>query len=309
MILVDFSQIAIAPIHTDGVLKAAAGTPCQQSKDIIGHSVLNSLRAINVAHREKYGELIIACDHKSWRGDYFSNYKYRRKLRRSTEPSDINWEFFREVQSELIADLQKYFPFAVVQVPGAEGDDVIGVMTDQSTKRAAEEDIFGNPETEPVLIVSSDRDNYQLHRHKHVKQWSPLLKKLVKPDEPAEISLLRKVLTGDGGDDIPNVRMGPDTFVNGDRQKPVTEKFCQPFFDALKSGKDPRVACPADILANYDRNRTLIDYRCTPEKIYTDIVSCYNESMASRNKSKMALMNYFASRKMNQLYERVGEFF
>lgn len=296
-------------MHTDGVLKAAAGTRSQQSKDILGHAVMNSLRALNVANREKYGELVVACDHKSWRKDYFSNYKYRRKLKRSTEPSDIDWEFVSEVQSELIADLNKYLPFAVVQVPGAEGDDIIGALVKHTATNSSEEDIFGEPTVDPVLIVSSDRDNYQLHRYKHVKQWSPLQKKLVKPDEPAEIALLRKVLTGDGGDDIPNVRMGNDTFVNNDRQKPITEKFCQPFFDALKAGKNPRSVCTEDIIANYDRNVTLIDYRYTPEKVYNEIISCYNQSMETKNKSKMALMNYFAGRKMNQLFERVGEFF
>jgi len=311
MIIVDFSQIFLAPIHTDGVLKSAAMNPCEESKNILTHTVLNSLRFNFVKHKPTYGtEMVIACDNSSWRRDYFPNYKYRRRLNRGSDESGIDWKFIGEVQNSIIEDLKNFYPFTVVKYPKAEGDDIIGALVKRVSERVSEDtNIFGDPEVEEILIISSDTDHYQLQTYKNVKQWHPVKKKMVKGDCSADIYLLKKIIGGDGGDDIPNIRMGDNTFVNNDRQKPITEKFCASFITAHKAGREPHEGQPDDIRAGFDRNRTLIDYRRIPKEIYTGIVECYNESTNQRNFNKMKLLNHLSSRGMKELYTKIGDFF
>ena len=69
-------------------------------------------------------------------------------------------------------------PYPVIDVDGAEADDVIGTLAEYSQLNDLnQESLFDIPK--PMLIVSADHDFQQLQKWENVKQWSPIRKKFV----------------------------------------------------------------------------------------------------------------------------------
>lgn len=306
--LVDFSQIIKAIILVDSSIKDCAMHPSTDSKNMIKHSILNSLRFNHSLHKARYGKMILACDSQSWRKGVFPEYKWKRQEAKKKDESGINWDFVFEVVNELLTEIQEYFPFIVLKVKGAEGDDIIAVITELLSNQdpnSGEMDIFGDREVEPILITSSDRDNFQLHKYKNVKQYSPMDKKLIKPTGPARHALIEKIVKGDTGDGVPNFRMGDDTFVIGTRQKPIATKLLEQF----QASANPIDLCTTDEeRKNFTRNERMVSYDFIPQDIKEDIIMCYNE-YKDKKPNKMGLMTYFTKNRMNNLYSQIHDFF
>lgn len=310
MILTDLSQLIHANVYM-GEAAECAKNPSTASKNMIKHSVFNSIRANYVLHKKRFGDMILCCDSETgyWRKDYFPNYKCQRTEAKKNAVTDIKWGFVNEVKAELIDDLDKYFPFTVISVSGAEGDDCIGVLTKYITENVKEdeEDIFGDVSAEKILILSSDRDNFQLQKNKNVSQWSPQEKKLLKCDNPTH-ALIEKIVRGEAGptsDSIPNVRMGDDTFITRTRQKPIKEEYLQSFLNS----DDPISICKTpEEIHNFLRNEKLISYDKIPTELCGKIIDSYLEK-SSRKHSKMGLMGYFTSNKMVNLLGSITDFY
>ena len=307
-IITDLSQIISACVFT-GDASNCARHPSNDSKSMIKHSVLNSLRANFVLHKKRYGQMILACDNSSWRYDVFPQYKHQRKLKRASDTSGIRWDFVNEVKDELISDLDNFFPFPVIKVKKAEGDDCIGVLTKLITKTSVvlgEVNMFDDVEPEEILLISSDKDNFQLHMlGKHVRQWSPMDKKLVKPDGSARNALIEKIVKGDPGDGILNIRSTDNMFVDGIRQKPISQKYLDLFF----ASKNPVDVCSTEEeRIHYIRNEQLVSYDKIPKNIEESIISCYNDQVIKKN-SKMGLMNYMVQNRMSTLLGQITDFY
>ena len=58
MILVDLSQIMISNL----MMQINGRNAPELSEDLVRHMVLNSLRGHNKKFRDKYGEMVLACD-------------------------------------------------------------------------------------------------------------------------------------------------------------------------------------------------------------------------------------------------------
>ncbi len=226
MILLDYSQVVIASCLAHGS-DMDKGKDAAKKIDIIRHSTLSSLLRYKEQYGAKYGDLVICADgSKNWRRTYFPQYKAHRKSNR--EESKTDWETIFSFAKELLADLREVFPYQVVRVDEAEGDDVIAVLTKWGVEN--KNTMVGLvEEPEPTIIISSDGDFKQLHKYKNVRQWNPLMKKLVSKPEPDFI--FEKTVRGDVGDGVPNVLMGDNTFVDGIRQKPVTAKVIDRYRD------------------------------------------------------------------------------
>jgi hypothetical protein len=306
MIAIDFSQIYLAPIFLDGAAKSCAQNPSKESRDMMLHYAINSVRSNFVAHGTKYGNMVIACDKGSWRRDVFEEYKWARRDKRKDDTSGIDWKFVGETGEYVKQVLKEYFPFVVVEVPNLEADDIIGVlakMTNEST--TSEENIFGETESEPFLIISSDGDHYQLHQYSNVKQWSPTTKKLVKSDLKPRHALINKIVKGDVGDGIPNIKSPNNTFVDKIRQKPISEKYLATFY-ALEN---PIEACLTEQeRINYKRNEQLVSYAYTPKDLANQAILVYNEEKVKKH-NKMKLMTFLAENKLNILYSKIGDFY
>ena len=282
MILVDLSQIMMACT----VMSMEKGQT-EAEMDFVRHMVLNSLRMYREKYNDEYGELVLCCDDMhSWRRDYFPQYKAGRRTTR--EESPLNWTQIFGCFNTLKSELREVFPYKVLQVEGAEADDIIGVLCRYSSITK-----------QKTMIVSSDKDFIQLH-DKYVHQWSPVTKKLVNGIEPSQY-LFEHILKGDKSDGIPNILSADDSIINGVRQKPITKKYIDNFVlhnAELNDRTDTEIR-------NFHRNEKLIDLKHTPKEL-SDLI--WNEYQKEPKGSRTNLLNFFVEKRLNNLIETVGDF-
>ena len=168
MILLDFSNIIV------GSIMVAHRIPNEErtSEDFIRHLVLNSIRNYRIKHKDKYGELVICTDmHSSWRKQEYQYYKAHRKIKREKQKSEgMNWSDLFQTINTIILEIDEFFPYKVIRVPHAEGDDVIAVLARNLPEKS--------------IIISSDKDFTQLQKYKNIKQFSPIQKKMLTVSDP-----------------------------------------------------------------------------------------------------------------------------
>jgi len=169
--------------------------------------VLNSLRSIRSKFKNKYGELVICCDSGSWRKDVFPFYKAARAKTR--EESKINWPSVFEAVENIKNDLDQFFPYKVIRVKKAEGDDVIATIA----RNNIETTMLGLRRAKsPTLIVSTDKDFIQLHCE-GVEQYDTVNKRWIQSLNPEQY-LFEHIVKGDVGDGIPNIKSPDNSFVH-----------------------------------------------------------------------------------------------
>lgn len=281
MILVDFSGIAIATIAVNKV----------NDENMLRHMMLNSLRMYNKKFRKEYGQMILACDSSSWRKEYFPQYKANR--RKGRDESDFDWAEAFRIMHLVTDEIRENFPYKVIKIDSCEADDIIGTLV-QNTQE------FG--QYEEVMIVSSDKDFLQLQQYPNVRQWSHMQKKELKDPTP-KVNLIDKILSGDAGDGIPNVLSHDNTFVNGDRQTPLSKKKKQVMVEDLADGE---LLYAASWYRNYCRNETLIDLTKTPDELKKQIIGEYNIAVPNENRSRV--FPYLINKNMKMLIESAEEF-
>ena len=289
MILVDFNQIAI------GSVMVALNRGEELSETLVRHLILNGLRYYRSRFHEKYGELIICCDSKHyWRRDYFPNYKVNRKKERDTTGHD--WDVIFNCLNGIRDDLKEHFPYKVLEVYGAEADDIIATL------------IINRRDRNKHLILSSDKDFIQLHDF-NIDQFSPVAKKMINNKDPKEY-LVEHILRGDRSDGIPNILSHDDTFISAERQKPMRRVVIENVREALERFEPDKVyqlaKCPKDTwIRNWQRNETLIDLGKIPKDIMSEISKEYNTVEVG---SRANLLTYFIENKLTQLIDSIGDF-
>ena len=280
MILIDLSQIMMA-----STMMSMEHGQTEADLGFIRHSVLNSLRMYRNKYHEEFGELVICCDGRhSWRRDYFPLYKAGRKSGRDSSP--LNWSQIFGCFETLKSELKYTFPYKFVEIDRAEADDIIGAVTRIET-------------TEPIMIISGDKDFIQLQVNKKVKQYSPITKKFINGFDPDQY-LKEHIMRGDGSDGIPNFMSPDNSIVDGIRQKPITKKKVAAWID-----QEPEDFCTEEQLRNYHRNRKLIDLKETPRDIETEILDQYSRDIEGDRKN---LLNFFIEKKLTNLIENIGDF-
>jgi hypothetical protein len=297
MILVDYSQVALAAILT--FQRELKGDEAEV-KNLIRHVTLSTIKSYKKKYGKEFGEMVICCDgRKYWRKDFFEHYKGSRKKNR--EASDLDWKLIFDTLSEMREDLSKYFPYRVIHVDRAEADDVIAVMT----KWLQENELIQQglvEETQKVLILSSDKDFKQLQLFPTVKQWSPMQKKYVTASKQ-EIKdfMVEHIVKGDSGDGVPNILSKDDVFMIGERQKVMTAKrlaeFQETGFSACRSDEEKR---------NWHRNATLVDFQFIPEDVQKTIVDSYLSNKPKGD--KMAIMQYLIDNRCRLLLDEIEDF-
>ena len=282
--LVDLNQVLISNLmqHIKMISKQH-----EMSEDLIRHMAINTIRANVKQFKNKYPNVILCCDNKHyWRKDYFPFYKSQRKVDR--EASGLDWSMIFDTLNRLRDEMKTYFPYKVLDVDGAEADDVIAVLTARLAPSA------------PVLILSSDKDFGQLQKYPNVTQYSPILKKFIKIDDPK--SFIREhVLKGDRGDGIPNFLSPDNTFAAGERQKVLNTKRLQEWI-----AQDAEIFCTTDVmLRGYKRNQMLVDFDYIPDDIRTKIVEAYDNSKVA---TKEKMLNYFIEKGLKVMIESINDF-
>lgn len=283
MILIDLNQVLLAGL----MVQIAGQKNAVIEEGLVRHLALNIIRGHVKQFRQEYGEVVLCCDNrKYWRKDFFPFYKAHRKKNR--EKSSLDWNMIFNILGNLREDLKKYFPYKVIDVEGAEADDIIGTLAP----------LYATEKT-PVLIISSDGDFLQLQMYKGVKQYNPTQKKFVISQKPSD-ELKQKIITGDAGDGIPNILSPGDTFVRGIRQKVMTEGRMTTFMSSEYDEYEEETA-----RIGFSRNQTLIDLRMIPADIKNAIIDTYNNTKPA---PRMRLMTYFMEKKLKNLMDVIEEF-
>ena len=282
MILMDFSGIVIATIAVNKV----------NDENMLRHMILNSIRMYNKKFKPEYGQMILCCDGpNNWRKTYYPQYKANRK--KSRDESGFDWQEAFRIMHLVKEEIKENFPYKVLHIDQCEADDIIGTLTENTQE-------FG--QYEDVMIVSSDKDFLQLQQYSNVRQWSHMQKKELKDTNP-KVNLIEKILTGDSGDGVPNVLSHDDTFVNGERQVPLSKKKKEAIVEDLADGE---LLYAASWYRNFQRNETLIDLHKTPTAIKEEIIKEFNLQNPKDNGARV--FPYLINKNMKMLIESVEEF-
>lgn len=298
MILIDYSQVALATILT--FQRELRGNEAEV-KNLIRHVTLSTIKSYKKKYGKEFGQIVIATDGRQyWRKEHFAHYKAGRKKAR--EASDLNWKLIFDTLSEMRDDIAKYFPYKVVNVPRAEADDIIAVLTKWvQDNELIQEGLMEEPQK--VLILSSDKDFKQLQLYGNVKQWSPMLKKYITATKQ-EIKdfTVEHIVKGDAGDGVPNIFSADDIFLQeGVRQKRVSAERLSEF---MEKGKD---ACRNDQeRRNWDRNEKLVSFAHIPDDVANEIIEVYKASKP--NKDKMKIMQYLMDNRCRLLLDEIEDF-
>jgi len=281
MILIDLNQVLLA-----GLMAQIANHKGKLEESLIRHMVLNIIRTHVKNFKNEYGEVILCCDNrKYWRKEFFPFYKAGRKKTR--EKSDLDWHLIFDILAKLKQELKENFPYKVIDVEGAEADDIIGTLVPIYAPH------------QKILILSSDGDFLQLQMYgSNVKQYNPSQKKYIKSHDPL-LELKEKIIRGDKGDGIPNVFSPSDCFVRDLRQKPITQKIIEKYMTEHYGDWEDESA-----KIGFSRNQTLIDLRNIPDDIKTKIINTYEETKPAKGK----LLNYFMQHKLKNLMDVIEEF-
>ena len=287
MIIIDMNQISLASL----MMHLNMTKTKEPDENMVRHMILNSVRMYRTMFHEEYGEVILTYDSKHyWRRDFFPQYKSNRKKGRETDGKD--WDTIFEVLNKIKAEIKDNLPYKFLEVYGAEADDIIATICKHSQ---TEKDRSKN---EKIIIISGDKDFIQLQKYLNVKQYSPILKKLVNGSNP-ETYIKEHILKGDTSDGVPNVLSPDNTFTDGLRQRPLGKKKIEVWLDMdISEFKD-------EVKRNYQRNEKLIDLSKIPNELENEILT---EFRGAPHGDRSKLLNYFIKSRLKNLTETIGEF-
>ena len=279
MIIIDMNQISVASLMMH--LHMNKG---ELEEDMVRHMILNSVRMYRTMFNEDYGEIVLAYDSRAyWRKEFFPQYKSNR--RKNREQDDKDWDSIFGVLNNIKEEVKEFLPYKVVEVYGAEADDVIAVLCKHY-------------QNEKIMIVSGDKDFIQLQKYENVKQYSPITKKHVDGIDP-NIYIKEHVLKGDKSDGVPNVLSPDHTFTDDLRQRPLTSKKIESILAQDIDELDD------EIRRNYQRNDKLINLDNIPKDIESDILNSFASASSG---DRRHLLNYFIEKRLTSLTENIGEF-
>lgn len=286
MILVDLNQVLLSGL----MAQISNQKNVKLDENLVRHMILNILRMHIRNFRKDFGDVVLCCDNrKYWRKEYFPFYKAGRKKTR--EKSDLDWHMIFDMLAKFKLELKENFPYKVIDVEGAEADDIIGTLVPRHIAH------------ENILILSSDGDFLQLQQYNNkgkfvIKQYNPAQKKFIVSADPLG-ELKEKIIRGDKGDGIPNMFSPSDCFVRDLRQKPITKGTLEKYL------KEDVKNYSYDDLTNFGRNQTLIDLTFIPQDIKEKIINNYDEAKPA---SRQKLLNYFIEKKLRNLMDVIEEF-
>lgn len=251
--------------------------------------VLTSRLAVVARNMRSYGtnRVLAFDDRRYWRRQVFPHYKAHRAAERAK--SKFDWDKFLGFYDLYQDELKEFFPFKSIKVDFAEADDVIAILAPRMSPH------------EKVCIGSSDTDNLQLQFiDPSIEQMSFKTKKMITPKN-SEYSLFDHIVRGDAGDGIPNIYSDADHFVQPDkkRQKSV---MAVNVAEWERHAHEPEKFCSDKMLARFNQNRMLIDYKFIPPSVATAIVDAYETAEAPKGK----LFGYMVANRMTRVMQEGG---
>ena len=291
ILMIDFSNIAWATFYTNQKITKDQTLTQAQINQHWKYLMLNSVQRLKIKHRPT--ETIICFDSYSWRKKYFKFYKARREL--TKKKSKMDYKAFKETIQEIYEDLIEYFPYKVCRAQWAEADDIIAVLVHHLQNT-------GNQ----IIIASRDKDFKQLLTSS-VRLWDTVDWKWIKCNNPKTF-LIKHILMGDAGDDVPNVRSDDDTFITeGKRQKACGAKAVEKILG--ETGLEEYIKAEG-LLANFRRNKRLIRLTKStiPGRVWNATIENY-KAQETKKGNYMLLAKYFSENRMRRLQKSIDKFF
>jgi 5'-3' exonuclease len=276
-ILVDANQIAISHLMVRHKIENEINI------ESIRKSIVRVIARIHKKFKDDYGQLVLCYDDKNyWRRDVFEFYKKNRKQER--ENSKYDWDLVFSVLNKIRDELRANFPYKVIQVQGAEADDVIASLVIHNSKRQI---------PEPMLILSADKDFIQLHKYPLVRQYDPIRNRWINHEDPVQF-LQEHIIRGDRSDGIPNILTCDDAIVTGKPQKKMSKEKI-----ASLASMNPDEFTNYIRLRNWKRNSELIDFAKIPQPIVDRILTFYH-----KNKPQPCInLTYFSRHGITELID------
>jgi 5'-3' exonuclease len=180
----------------------------------------------------------------------YPEYKATRKNTCSYKNKKYNiGNIFKHIYNKLYPELEKIHGFKIIKVENAEADDVIAVLANK---------LYNQDKNRLIVIISNDNDYLQLVNDKTLI-WS-LQNKLLnsKVETTSQEMLMRKILRGDEGDNIPSI-------VGNMSEKEITELIQnREKFELWLNTSDKRKL--------FENNQKLIDFNFIPDEIRESIL-------------------------------------
>lgn len=260
--LIDYNQIVISTLTA--TFKPAEPMPIELARA----TILSCIRKNVVMHKNNYPNVIICADNAVggyWRKNRLAPYyKFTRKGTRQN--SEFDYSNIFDIMRKILAELEQYAMYPVMNIKHIEADDHIGVLTNYFVSKG-----------HPVLITSSDSDFTQLQTSKLVHQWSPMAKKWVSPKHgSAKNDLLYKCFKGDKKDSIANYKSESDHFAC-EGKPPRMKSIYQKDLDLLLTSTEDELKYYLDDkqISRYKENRELCDLSLIPDDIKKTIMDYY----------------------------------
>lgn len=264
-----FRVLFVALSHSKKFHEDINETDFSYWKFLFTKSIMTTIKEFAPKH------IIIAMDKSSWRKDVYKEYKANRKV--SRDASSVDFDKFFQVVEIFFEDLKNTLTnIAFIRIEKCEADDIIAILSKDVIKTN-------------IVIVSTDKDLNQLLQYQNVRQYDPINKKYFNVTNPIQ-ELNIKVLTGDAGDNIPGImpKCGPVKAAKLINEGLIT------------------VTTNTVLMANYTRNRQLIDFNFIPKEIETVIKDEYNK-YSYKPLDGRKLFNFFIKHKLSAMLEDVQE--
>ena len=276
-ILVDANQIAISHLMVRHKIENGINI------ESIRHSIVRVLGRIPRRFNGEFGQMVLCYDDKNyWRREIFPFYKKNRKQERET--SKYDWDEVFSVLNIIRDEIKESFPYRVIQVSGAEADDIIASVCIYNEKRDT---------PEPMLVLSADKDFIQLHKFNSVRQYDPIRNRWIEHEDPIQY-LQEHIIKGDRSDGIPNILTCDDAIVTGKPQKKMSKEKI-----ASLASMEPEDFTNFIRLRNWKRNSVLIDFNNIPDGITESILVDYHDDL----KRQVIDMNYFIKNNITNLID------
>lgn len=305
MILVDFNQIVVSSVTADGANRGTKGQKIVVEESFMRHAAINTIRHYRMKFKADFGDIVLCCDSDNgyWRKDVCRYYKSTRSKAKDDSPFD--WRSISNGLKTIRDELKEYFPYPVIDVNKAEGDDIIHTLAEWSQNNDLTTEGIFEGEPSPLLILSGDGDQVQNQKFKNVKQYSPM-KKMWMTTNGLSIShfLNEHIAEGDRTDGIVNVLSPENCFEDHIRQTSLKKDRREEF---IQLGID---ACRNDVeRSNYQRNKTLIDFSSIPVDLKKSIIDEFLvQREAAKVRGRRRVMNYFIKNKMRIMLDCIQDF-
>jgi 5'-3' exonuclease len=255
----------------------------------------------------KHNKLVICSDSKPyWRygywesvkEEYFRDYYLTENTKKEVDVAGWTYKGKRpklewakqiwQVHEEIIEFITNHTDYIEIKVPGAEADDVIGVLSQHFSA------------TEEIFIATGDKDMQQLlvnpriHIYNDNPHKKPSAPDFVECADPKRF-LDEMILKGDTGDNIPNVKpkIGDKTATKLIAEKTLLEEMIQ---------LNPTIEFRMKV------NRKMISFDEIPTDISEAIIAKYNEKKDIGSFDEMEIIEYLMQHSLGDLQSRRQEF-